>query len=266
MREHEHEDVLRRVEHVFGVDLERASVVYGESGATEGFRTSSGTWMRIERRHRWRINSAIWVGLEAASTVQGVRKPEWFQGATWVDHARGLAWRADEVEFISAPVVGDPITAKTLPDEWWATLRQSLAALAEHPTERVGMTQAHLTKRIDEVFPGVDTIVDDWATAHADVHWGNLSTEGHLIDWEDWGTAPRGLDAATLWQSALPDPAVAARVQEEFAEDLQTRSGKLSQLLACANAIRVAARWGMPTPLSEPAKAASAELLKWLQG
>jgi hypothetical protein len=265
VREHDHEDVLRRVEHVFDLRLDLSSAVYGESGATEGFRTSNGTWARVERRNRWRINSAVWVGLEAASTVKGVKKPEWFQGATWTDNAREVVWRADEVELISAPVVGDLVTAAALPDAWWTAVRDSLAALATHQTERVGMTQAHLTKRISEVFDRVDTTVDEWTTAHADVHWGNLSVEGHLIDWEDWGVAPRGLDAATLWQSALPDAAVAARVQQEFAEDLQTRSGKLSQLLVCANAIRVAARRGKPTPLSEPAKAAAQVLLTELQ-
>ncbi|WP_307793393.1 phosphotransferase [Amycolatopsis sp. MtRt-6] len=265
VREHEHEDVLRRVEHVFGLRLDRSSVVFGESGATEGFRTSNETWARIERRNRWKINSAVWVGLEAAATIKNVRKPEWFQATTWIDSPREVAWRADEVELISAPIVGDLATIATLPDAWWTALRESLTALGAHPTERVGMTQAHLTKRIGEVFPGVDTTVDEWRTAHADVHPGNISIEGHLIDWEDWGMAPRGLDAATLWQSALPDPAVAARVQREFAADLQTRSGRLSQLLVCANAIRIAARRGRPTPLSEPAKAAAELLLAELR-
>jgi hypothetical protein len=261
VREREHEDVLARVERVFDVTLDRASVVYGESGATEGFRTASGTWTRVERRGRWRINSAVWIGLEAAATIRGVKKPEWFQSVTWTDEGRGVVWRADEVELITSPMVGDLATAATLQDSWWAGLRESLTALGSHQTERVGMSQAHLTKRINEVFDGVDTIVDEWTTAHADVHWSNVSVEGHLIDWEDWGLAPRGLDAATLWQSALPDARMAARVQHEFAADLQTRSGKLVQLLQCANAIRIAARRGQPTPLSEPAKAAAAVLL-----
>ncbi|WP_245761260.1 phosphotransferase [Saccharopolyspora shandongensis] len=114
------------------------------------------------------------------------------------------------------------------------------------------MSQAHLTKTIIEVFDGVDTTVDEWATAHTDLHWDNLSLEGHIIDWEDWGVALRGHDAATLWQSALPDPQLAARVQHEFAADLETRSGKLAQLLQCANAIRVVARRGAPTPCRSP--------------
>lgn len=266
VREHRHEDVLDRVERALGVRLDRSSVVFGDHGATEGFRTYGDTWVRLERRQRWRINSAIWVGLEAAATIRGVMKPEWFQSTTWTDQTRDVVWRADEVELITAPVVGDLATAVTLPDWWWTGLRASLAALGEHRTERVGMSQAHLTKRISEVFDGVDTIVDEWTTAHTDLHWGNLSTAGHIIDWEDWGAAPRGHDAATLWQSALPDPQIAARVQCEFSDDLKTRSGKLAQLLQCANAIRVAARRGKPTLLSEPARAAAEILLAELRG
>ena len=184
MREHEHEDVLRRVEHVFGLRLDRSSVVFGESGATEGFGQATGRGPGLSGGTRWKINSAVWVGLEAAATIKNVRKPEWFQAATWIGGAREVAWRADEVELISAPFVGDLATIAKRPDAWWTAMRELLAALDAHQTERVGMTQAHLTKRIGEVFAGVDTTVDEWRTTHADVHPGNISVEGHLIDWE----------------------------------------------------------------------------------
>ncbi|GAB3469038.1 hypothetical protein [Actinophytocola sediminis] len=265
VRVNPHSDVLDRVERNLAVRLDRESVVYGIHGATEGFRTDRGTWVRVERRQRWRINSAGWIGLEAAATIRGVKKPEWFQSATWSDQDRDVVWRTDEIELITVPVVGDLTTAATLPDSWWTGLRNSLAALGAHPTERVGMSQAHLTKRITEVFGDVDTTVDEWATAHTDVHWSNLTAEGHLIDWEDWGAAPRGHDAACLWQSALPDPRVAERVHREFTADLETRSGRLTKLLQCANAIRVATRRGAPTPLSEPARTAADHLLAELR-
>ncbi|WP_121392397.1 hypothetical protein [Actinokineospora cianjurensis] len=261
VRVNPHADVLDRVERTLDVVLDRASVVYGIYGATEGFRTTGGTWVRVERRGRLRINSAVWVGLEAAATIRGVKKPEWFQGATWVDHDRDVVWRADEVELVTSPIVATSEEAGALPDSWWTSLRESLDALGAHTTERVGMSQKHLTHRITEVFGDVDTHVDEWATAHTDVHWGNLTTDGHLLDWEDWGAGPRGLDASCLWQASLPNRAVADRVRREFADDMTTRSGKLAQLLQCANAVRVAARRGESTPLSEAAQAAADDLL-----
>lgn len=265
VRESQHDDVLDHVERALTVRLDRSSVVHGIHGATEGFRTDHGTWVRIERRARWRINSAAWVGLEAAATIRGVKKPDWFQGVTWVDQVRDVVWRADEVELVRSSAVGTVALASTLPDSWWDGLRESLTALAAHDTERVGMSQAHLTKRITEVFPDVNTTVDEWATAHTDLHWNNITLDGYVLDWEDWGQAPRGHDAACLWQSALPDPHLAGRIQAEFATDLNTHSGKLAQLLQCANAIRIAAKRGVTTPLSEPARTAARALVADLQ-
>lgn len=264
-----HGDVLGRVERALNVRLDRSTVVYGIHGVTEGFHTSRGTWVRVQVRQRWWVKSAAWVGLEAASTVRGVRKPEWLQSTTWTDEARDVVWRADEVELINSPTVasaGGLAAAAGLPDSWWTDLRESLKALSGHATERVGMSQAHLSKRINEVFDGlVDTTVDEWATAHTDLNWNNLTVNGYLLDWEDWGVAPRGYDAACLWQASLPDPALATRVAYEYEADLRTRSGTLAQLLQCANAIRIAARRGTSTPLSEPAKAAGLALIEELR-
>lgn len=265
VRTEPHEDVLHHVERVFGIRLDRSSVVYGSYGTTEGFSTDRDTWVRVARRQRWRINGPAWTGAEAASVLRGVTKPDWFQCTSWTDDARSVVWRADEMELISSPVIEkiSGLAAETeLPDSWWAGLKVSLTALGEHKTDRVGMRQEHLSMRINQVFDDqADTTVDEWVTAHADLHWGNLTVDCHLLDWEDWGMAPRGLDAAYLWGSSLPYPALAARVQREFAADMQTRSGKLAQLLQCANIIRIAAKRGTTTPLLEPAKEAANLLL-----
>lgn len=269
MRTEPHEDVLHHAQRAFGVKLDRSSVMYGSSGTTEGFRTDRETWVRVARRQRWRINGPAWTGAEAASVLRGVAKPHWCQCASWTDDHRDVVWRADEMELITSPVIEKVSGAGVdpeLPDSWWTSLKASLAALGEHKTDRVGMRQAHLSMRINQVFDGqVDTTVDEWVTAHADLHWGNLTVDGHLLDWEDWGAAPRGLDATYLWGSSLPYPALAARVQQEFEADLQTRSGKLAQLLQCANIIRIAAKRGKTTPLLEPAKEAAPLLLAELR-
>lgn len=268
VREDQHDDAIERAERGLDVQLDRSSVVYGIYGVTEGFQSTRGTWVRVECRPRWRSPGASWIGLEAASAIPGVPKPAWFQSTTWVDEVREQVWRADELELITSRSVsasGDLAAASVLPDSWWQDMRASLAELGTYETKRVGMPQSHLTTRIGQVFEDVDTAVDEWATAHADLHWSNVTTDGHLLDWGDWGAAPRGYDAATLWQASLPDAALAERVQREFAADLGTRSGKLSQLLKCANVIRIARNRGMVTPLLEPAKAAVPRLLAELQ-
>jgi hypothetical protein len=60
----------------------------------------------------------------------------------------------------------------------------------------VPISQERVTATIEGVFPGcVETTVTECAVAHADLGWSNLTVpERWLLDWEDWGVAPRGGD------------------------------------------------------------------------
>lgn len=70
------------------------------------------------------------------------------------------------------------------------------------------------------------------------MNWANLTSPGcWILDWEDHGLAPRGLDAATLWINSLTVPTLAERVYRERRVDLETRSGKLMALFHCAKVI-----------------------------
>lgn len=57
----------------------------------------------------------------------------------------------------------------------------------------MGMRHEHVSARIREVFgDAVGTAVDEWATAHADLHWGNQTAmERKLLDFEDWKRVPQ---------------------------------------------------------------------------
>lgn len=270
LREQLQEDVLTRIERSMGVRLDRSTMVYGTQNMTAGFRTDAGTWVRVKWRRPSKIYGPAWAGAECASAVRGVAKPDWFQTASWRDDTRRVVWRVDEMELVNSPAVnstGVIETDPTLPEAWWASLRKSLTALAGHKTDRVGVSQEHLTLRINQVFPDeVDTTIDEWVTAHADLHWGNLTApDCYLLDWEDWGAAPRGRDAVSLWGTSLRVPALADRIQREFQTDLQTRSGKLARLLFCSNVIRVNAKRADPSPLVQPATRAAETLLAELR-
>jgi hypothetical protein len=128
------------------------------------------------------------------------------------------------------------------------------------------MSGDHLARRITEVFgkqvAGVDLTVPEWTTAHGDFHWGNLTAPTcYLLDWESWGRAPRGYDAATLWGFSLGAPEIAEQITAEFADDLRSRSGLLSQLLFCANVMRQSSRRGVEMPFTAGVRAAVSELL-----
>lgn len=265
------DDVFVEVEKALGVRLEQSGIAYGTQGATIGFPTNAGTWVRMAWSAPDRVHRQAWTGGETASAIIGVNKPQLYRSYRWIDQDRSVVWRADEVELITSKVVRpsgvidqDPV----LPATWWVNLKSSLTALAEFPTRRVGMAQDHLTRRINQVFGGEDlnTEVGEWTTAHADLHWGNVTApDCHLLDWEDWGLAPRGLDAATLWGHSLRVPAVAESVREVFVDDLNTRSGRLAQLLFCSNVIRINSSKPSPSPLLEPARREADRLLAALR-
>ncbi|WP_156893261.1 phosphotransferase [Actinokineospora enzanensis] len=184
-------------------------------------------------------------GIEASAHLDGVAKPRWHAAVTWLDE--DTVWRADEVDHVQ----GTPIrqgaslaTASTLSPAWWHTFNQSLDALAAHHTTRTAtpdtqlITQDLVTTTIDQVFPGqVDTRLDilDWVPTHADLNWSNLlAPDCAIIDWEDFGLAPRGLDAATLWITSLSVPDLAERIHQERLADLANPSGRLMALFHCA--------------------------------
>ena len=270
IRHEEHEDVLVRVQEWLGVVLDRSSAAYGNTGSTLGYATDTGMWVRIQWRPLDTMNGQAWTGAECASVLTGVAKPELQRSVRWQDDSRNVVWRAEEMSLVRSAVIaanGSITTPPTLDETWWATLRSSLTCLAEHATYRVGMPQVHLTRRIEEVFgDAVDTHVAQWRTAHADLHWGNLTAPGCvLLDWEDWGAAPRGYDAATLWGFSLGVPEIAERVLHEFRDDLATREGKLSRLMFCANVLRAHARSGKAMPFTEPARQVSTALIEELR-
>ncbi|WP_143831849.1 hypothetical protein [Nocardiopsis sp. CNR-923] len=92
-----------------------------------------------------------------------------------------------------------------------------------------------------------------WVSAHGDLHWNNItSPECFLLDWEGWGMAPLGYDAATLYCHSLLVPEAAARVREEFSDVLDTLDGARSQLLVIARMLRRSTHGDYPalvTPL-----------------
>lgn len=233
-----------------------------------GFRTGRNTWVRIEARSLDRIDGQGWNGVECAAVLRGVAKPDWYQGLAWIDAEHGVAWRADETELIADRPIkpgGVLTTEPELSGSWWATLNASLNALAGQTTTRLRVSQERVTEVIERVFPGqVETTVDEWAAAHGDLAWANLTApECVLLDWEDWGMAARGYDAACLWRESLAVPALAERVRRERRDELDSRSGKLAQLYVCAGVVGAPA--GYAGPHLEPAKAAAVELLSDLR-
>lgn len=272
LRKESVEDVLRRAEIGLDVRLDRDSAVTKRRSV--GARTDRGTWVRIEVRQLAKIAAQGQVanGVEAAELLSGIAKPAWYGVLSWLDAASAEVWRADEIQLVSAAPIrsrGSLRDAPALPDAWWDALNTSLDSLARQRTTRLAtpdtetITQALVTNVIERAFPDtVDTTITDeeWVPAHADLNWANVTgPEFWILDWEDHGLAPRGLDAATLWTSSLTVPRLAERVHHERRTDLDTRSGKLMVLFNLAKIVSGAG--ARESPIFEPAKRLAEKLI-----
>lgn len=79
--------------------------------------------------------------------------------------------------------------------------------MAAVDTDRVAVRQQYIERAIPE-FVGIPApAVPCWTTAHADVHWANLTSPLLLLG---RGRAPEGFDAATLYAYSLLQPDTAA--------------------------------------------------------
>ena len=100
-----------------------------------------------------------------------------------------------------------------------------------------------LAQCLDRLLPGDRTApaLSRWTTAHADVHWANLTEPLRLPDWEGRGTAPEGFDAATLYAYSLLQPDTAARVRTAFPVP-GSPAGLAAEATVCAQLLQTVAR------------------------
>lgn len=191
-------------------------------------------WLRVvSESHQW-VGEEFWTGNAEATSITGVSKPQLLRAWEWDEG--GYRLRAELMTLVpgrhcsATPELREPLP---LPELWWPQLRISLGALAKAQTQRIHVSQADVAHRI-RVFFGdrvTDPTVTSWTTAHTDLHWANLmAPECALVDWEGWGMAPAGFDAATLYLHSLLEPEVSERVHQEFGAQLESRDGLLAQL------------------------------------
>ena len=233
------DDVLTRVEKSLQLTVSPGDAV--RKRRSIGFRSDRDTWVRVECRGLERFDGQGW-GLEAAQVLDGVPVPRWYAGISWRDTERDVMWRADETQLIDEAPVGRAVNASELPDAWWDELNVAMDELSSHVTSRAAtpdcqpINPERVETAIRKVFPDAAELrIDEWATAHADLNWANMTGPRlWILDWEDHGRAPRGLDAANLWFGSLAVPEIAEKVYRSRRHDLESRTGQVMQLFKCA--------------------------------
>jgi hypothetical protein len=257
------DDVVDHVEKVLYTRLDRAQAVIKRRSM--GFRSDRGTWVRIECRGIERLDGQGW-GLEAAAAVlAGVPIPQWYAGMSWHDQGRRVMWRADEIQLIEHAPICRSEAATALPDSWWSGFDAAMDNLSATNTPRLAtpdlepISVERVRAAISKVFPDDPAPIEQWTTAHADLSWANMTgPQLWILDWEDWGRAPRGLDAANLWFGSLVVPGLAEKVLEHRRTDLESATGRTMRLFKCAELLSWAKE---DEPLHAPALRAVSGLL-----
>jgi hypothetical protein len=227
---------LVRAAHDFGLSP-RGKVVFGWRDRSIGSAVAGRgdvCWLRVVwARPEW-ARGSWWTGNQDAAQLRGVSKPALIEVSQQGEGP--LVFRAELMTLVPGrPCAPAPVVVRDPPavdSSWWAELASSLRVLAATSTVRRAVDPENIRQRI-AVFFGqrVDTDVRDWTASHGDLHWNNLHSEPFaIVDWEAWGLAPRGYDAAFLLCHSLAVPDVAEEIRRRFASDLNTDDGVISQL------------------------------------
>ncbi|GAA2500649.1 phosphotransferase [Streptomyces longisporus] len=202
-------------------------------------------WLRLLSAPEDKAAGKIWEGnREAAALFDGrIRKPLLYD--TTQSSSNGHAYRAELHQYISEPVVSsDPVLRAdpNLPARWWESLRTDLEHVSSVATDRVAVQQEWVDRTVPRYLRMPGPRITDWATAHGDLHTANLtSLTPYLLDWEGFGLAPTGYDAAMLLAYSLLVPTFAHGVRDTFPV-LKTETGRTAQIIVITELLQSASR------------------------
>ncbi|MFJ5143032.1 hypothetical protein [Streptomyces sp. NPDC088707] len=194
-------------------------------------------WLRIMEETPERAGTTPeWFGTElTVRRFREVRRP----GVIAIHdmRERGWAYRAELTTFVDEPLLSPTpqLTADLhLPPEWWAWTRKNLYYVGQEHTDRIAVRQSWIERVVPEMTGYPAPHVTHWACAHGDFHPANVTTGATVLDWEGWGMAPYGWDAALFYAFAQTAPATAAVIRREFGALLDHAAGQAAILIACA--------------------------------
>ncbi|WP_055522815.1 hypothetical protein [Streptomyces graminilatus] len=223
-------------------------------------------WLRLASAPTGQADNTFWDGSRDAENAipSSVPRPRLREIRDWTDQE--WKYRAELYDHVDARSIAQSPTLTTVPDlpsAWWTALHAALATVTDIPTDRCTIEQQYLDWAMPK-FLGtpIDTRAPDWATAHGDLHWANVcAPQLTIFDWEGWGLAPTGYDAAMLHSYSLLTPSIAARVRAEFADVLDTPAGHFAELVTITELLHGVERGGN-LPLAEPLRQRAAHLLE----
>jgi hypothetical protein len=201
-------------------------------------------WLRVVYDDPdWGYGTNYLNGNVSANDIHDLPKPIITRWAEWDDGGRTM--RGELGTYIADAVVapGMALEAELGPTEAWLSgLRGALDTLATVPLPENGLDADDINDGIQTFFgTDLDISMVPWTAAHCDLHWGNITAPNlYLLDWEIWGKAPAGYDAATLYCTSLLAPRTADLIQATLAHHLDTHAGRAATLAVATRFLRFA--------------------------
>jgi hypothetical protein len=247
------------------------------SAGTKARDGRTDVWLRVVFEDPDYQPACRWDGNVEANSIQGVPKPHVLRWTDWKnegDYKRGCRLRGEVMTLARGTTIaadsvlhGDP----RLPASWWVDLDQALKTLATHPAptkdeiDTLGYTTNGVREHFGITLHQASLAEITWTTAHADLHWGNITgPELCILDWESWRPAPAGYDAATLYCNSLLHPPTAQRIRELFRTVLDTHSGHIALLFAICRYLWIVDEGGEYEALGAPLRTLGTEVINSL--
>lgn len=206
-------------------------------GAAVLDQTGKRSWLKVDGL-RGGPNEWQWAGEPGAEAFGDLPKPAVLQVARWTEG--DTHWRALRSTIAPSPAIQEtpwlkpPFPAVT--DRWLCELKNVLDRISSLPMTRWRLVAEQISGPIRDRFgDSAPEVVDEWRSAHGDLNWANLTApQLSVLDWEHWGRAPRGFDAATLLAFSAADADLFRRIETVFADDLNSPSGVVARLYCFA--------------------------------
>lgn len=234
----------------------------GKSVTTPG----GPAWLRVASAPANEIIGTFWDGAIQAQRLlpPSIPRPALRRWHDWSEAAFGC--RSELYEYIPAAAIATHavITAPPdLPAGWWTAARVALDTIAAVTTTRVTIQPGFLAWAMPH-YLGIspaNVAAPRWTTAHGDFTFANLCAPTFsILDWEGWGLAPPGYDAAMLHSYSLLTPATADRIERELAPLLNSTTGRYAELTVITELLYAAAN-GINRVLVEPLRRRAASIL-----
>jgi hypothetical protein len=251
------------------LDVEvQGDIVHTYDVRSAGSRARDGdtdVWLRVVFENPVYQPACRWEGNVEANAISGVPKPTVVRWQDWTNTEplrRGCRMRGEVMTLAPGATIapdGQLHCDPGLPETWWMDLHDALGNLAQHPApeaaplDTVGYTSDGVVEFFGVTLPPSRFDGIRWVTAHADLHWGNVTgPELCILDWESWRSAPAGYDAATLYCNSLRTPKTADMIRLLFDNVFDTTSGSLALLYAVVRYLRLVGEGGDWDDLGEP--------------